>query len=133
MGLLDSVLGAVINNASQGGSGRLPFEQVPDALEVARPVTVCALNGSVYGGVLEYRIDFGPGYRIYFGMDGEELIILLGGGTKKRQQRDIGTAIELWQESARGNDGTDAQLQGNRQVESRSGSSLQGRAADGGS
>lgn len=53
---------------------------------------------SVGGGVLEYRIDFGPGYRIYFGMDGEELIILLGGGTKKRQQRDIGTAIELWQE-----------------------------------
>ncbi|HEY8670995.1 MAG TPA: hypothetical protein VIL63_09160 [Terriglobales bacterium] len=41
------------------------------------------------GGVYEYRLDFGPGYRIYFGKDGEILVILLGGGTKKRQQKDI--------------------------------------------
>jgi putative addiction module killer protein len=41
------------------------------------------------GGFQEYRIDFGPGYRIYFGRDGERLVILLGGGTKKRQQDDI--------------------------------------------
>ena len=40
-------------------------------------------------GVLEYRIDLGPGYRVYFGRDGETLVILLTGGTKKRQQRDI--------------------------------------------
>ena len=44
----------------------------------------------VGSGVLEYRIDFGPGYRIYFGRDGERLVILLAGGTKKRQQEDIG-------------------------------------------
>jgi putative addiction module killer protein len=37
-------------------------------------------------GVMEYRIDFGPGYRIYFGRDGDTIIILLTGGTKKRQQ-----------------------------------------------
>jgi putative addiction module killer protein len=43
----------------------------------------------VGAGVYEYKIDFGPGYRIYFGKDGEALIILLGGGTKKRQQNDI--------------------------------------------
>ena len=43
-------------------------------------------------GVLEYRIDFGPGYRVYFGRDGEMLVILLTGGTKKRQQRDIAAA-----------------------------------------
>ncbi|MFZ1141685.1 MAG: type II toxin-antitoxin system RelE/ParE family toxin [Candidatus Sulfotelmatobacter sp.] len=43
----------------------------------------------VGGGVHEYRLDFGPGYRIYFGKDGDLLVILLGGGTKKRQQRDI--------------------------------------------
>jgi putative addiction module killer protein len=46
--------------------------------------------------VLEYRIHFGPGYRVYFGRDGETLVILLTGGTKKRQQRDIQAAIELW-------------------------------------
>lgn len=47
-------------------------------------------------GVSEYRIDFGPGYRVYFGMDGQTLVILLIGGTKKRQQRDINTARSLW-------------------------------------
>ena len=46
-------------------------------------------------GVLEYRIDFGPGYRVYFGRDGEMLVILLTGGTKKRQQRDIDDATGL--------------------------------------
>lgn len=45
-------------------------------------------------GVSEYRLDFGPGYRIYFGKDGDRLVILLGGGTKKRQCRDIETAKE---------------------------------------
>lgn len=55
----------------------------------------------VGAGVLEYRIDFGPGYRVYFGKDGETLVILLGGGTKKRQQRDIGTAQALWKDYKR--------------------------------
>ena len=44
----------------------------------------------------EYTIDFGPGYRIYFGRDGERPVILLGGGTKKRQQEDIRRAQNLW-------------------------------------
>ena len=52
----------------------------------------------VGSGVYEYTIDFGPGYRIYFGKDGDRLVILLGGGTKKRQQRDIASAIALWQD-----------------------------------
>ena len=47
-------------------------------------------------GVLEYRLDFGPGYRVYFGRDGEVLVILLAGGTKKRQQRDIEAAQARW-------------------------------------
>jgi putative addiction module killer protein len=47
---------------------------------------------SVGEGVFEYRIDFGPGYRLYFGQDGQTLVILLTGGTKKRQQRDIDAA-----------------------------------------
>ena len=53
---------------------------------------------SVGGGVFEYRMDFGPGYRVYFGKDGDTLIILLGGGTKKRQQKDIDAARDLWRE-----------------------------------
>ena len=48
------------------------------------------------GGVLEYRIDWGPGYRVYFGRDGETLVILLAGGAKKRQQRAIAAAQERW-------------------------------------
>lgn len=52
-------------------------------------------------GVLEYRIDFGPGYRVYFGRDGDALIVLLGGGTKARQQRDIDSARQLWEEYRR--------------------------------
>jgi putative addiction module killer protein len=50
----------------------------------------------VGGGVFECRIDFGPGYRVYFGKDGETVVILLCGGTKKRQQSDIGLAQEFW-------------------------------------
>ena len=51
---------------------------------------------SVGDGVLEYRIHFGPGIRIYFGMDGDTLVILLAGGTKRRQQNDISSAKERW-------------------------------------
>jgi putative addiction module killer protein len=50
----------------------------------------------VGSGVFEYKIDFGPGYRIYFGKDGESIVILIGGGTKKRQQQDIAAARECW-------------------------------------
>jgi putative addiction module killer protein len=49
-------------------------------------------------GVFELRLDFGPGYRVYFGKDGEQLVILLGGGSKKRQQADIERARALWKE-----------------------------------
>jgi putative addiction module killer protein len=60
-----------------------------------------AIFGNVKGvgpGVFEYVLDFGPGYRIYFGKDGDQIIILLGGGTKKRQQKDINLAIDRWQD-----------------------------------
>ena len=50
------------------------------------------------GGALEYRIHFGRGYRVYFGRDGDTLIVLLGGGTKSRQQKDVENARDLWQE-----------------------------------
>lgn len=50
------------------------------------------------GIIGEYRIDWGPGYRIYLGKDGDSLIILLGGGTKRRQQPDIERAKTMWAE-----------------------------------
>jgi putative addiction module killer protein len=55
----------------------------------------------VGSGVYELRLDFGPGYRVYFGKDGERIVILLGGGTKRRQQADIAAAHELWTEYKR--------------------------------
>lgn len=52
-------------------------------------------------GVSERRIDYGPGYRLYFGRDGQRLVILSAGGTKRRQQRDIDQAKAGWSEYKR--------------------------------
>ncbi len=52
----------------------------------------------IKGSLQEVRIDWGAGYRVYVGKDGEKLIILLGGGTKQRQQKDIEAAAKLWEE-----------------------------------
>ena len=72
----------------------------------------------VGAGVFEYRIDFGPGYRVYFGKDGETVVILLGGGTKKRQDSDIAAAHERWADYKKRKaqekwDASDATVQGN--------------------
>jgi putative addiction module killer protein len=88
-------------------SGSSPYREWFNDLnaEAAAKVTVAVTRmsqgnlsnvKSVGKGVHEYRIDFGPGYRIYLGKDGVELIILLGGGTKKHQQVDIAEAQTLW-------------------------------------
>jgi putative addiction module killer protein len=53
---------------------------------------------SVGGGVEELRIDFCPGYRIYFGHQGPVVVVLLCGGDKKTQARDIVTARKYWKE-----------------------------------
>src|SRR5438876_8502393 len=47
-------------------------------------------------GVFELRLDFGPGYRVYYGREGRAVIILLGGGSKGRQAADIGAAVARW-------------------------------------
>ncbi len=54
-------------------------------------------NVKWFSGIGEYRIDWG-GYRIYLAKDGDDLIILLGGGTKKSQQADIEKAKVMWAE-----------------------------------
>jgi putative addiction module killer protein len=52
----------------------------------------------IKGAFQEVHIDWGPGYRVYVGKDGDKLIILFGGGTKKGQQKDIDQAQKLWEE-----------------------------------
>lgn len=89
-------------------SGRNPFERWYESLEAStRARVVAALDRLSQGslaakgvglGVMELRLDFGPGYRIYFAKDGATLIILLGGGTKRRQRVDIEAAQQLWRE-----------------------------------
>ena len=93
-------------------SGDSPYAAWFDSLnaEAAAKVTTAVTRVSlgnfsnvegVGSGVFEYKLDFGPGYRIYFGKDGETLVILLGGGTKRRQQRDINAALANWQDYKR--------------------------------
>ena len=88
-------------------SGNKPFARWLDGLDAAAAARVTvALTRMEQGnfsqvkgigsGVFEYRIDFGPGFRIYFGKDGDSLVILIGGGTKKRQSQDIAVAHERW-------------------------------------
>ena len=52
-------------------------------------------------GFFEYKIDWAAGYRVYFGRDGQVLVLLLNGGTKKRQTLDIDKAKKFWQEYKR--------------------------------
>src|SRR5687768_14304330 len=89
--------------------GRSPFREwfdgldAPAAARVATAVTRMEQGSlsrlkSVGSGVMEYRIDSGPGYRLYLGRDGDELIILLTGGTKRRQRRDIERAWTSWED-----------------------------------
>ena len=87
--------------------GRSPFVNWFDDLD---PVTAARVDRYVrrmeagnFGaakplrdGVFELRLDFGPGYRVYYGMDGRTLVILLGGGDKRRQSADIASALGRW-------------------------------------
>lgn len=85
--------------------GSNPYKSWFDALDsqaAAKIVTVklrleLGNTSSVkwFDGIGEYVIDWGPGYRVYLAKDGETLIILFGGGTKRRQQKDIERAKSL--------------------------------------
>jgi putative addiction module killer protein len=98
---------AFVNSA-----GRVPYAEWHEKLDsvVRARVTVAiyrlesgnfSATKGAGSGIFELRLDFGPGYRVYFGKDGDKLVILLGGGTKKRQQADIEAAQILWQEYKR--------------------------------
>ena len=91
----------------ESSDGTCPFNEWFDDLDAAAAVKVtAALTRMELGnfgdvkpvgqGVSERRISFGPGYRVYFGQDGDEIVILLCGGSKKRQQGDIREAKALW-------------------------------------
>ena len=58
-------------------------------------------NVQWFRGIGEFRIDWGPGFRIYLAKDGLRIILLLGGGTKKSQQKDIEQAVEHWENHKR--------------------------------
>jgi len=87
------------------GDASNPYKQWFDSLpaQAAAKVTVAKLRMELgntssvkwFDGMGEYVIDWGPGYRIYLAKDGDTLIVLLGGGTKRGQQRDIDKAKEL--------------------------------------
>jgi putative addiction module killer protein len=87
--------------------GRSRFREWFDGLnpKASRKVTIALYRvglgnfsntKSVGAGVYECRISFGPGYRMYFGKDGERFAVLLGGETKHNQQSDIRLAVERW-------------------------------------
>ena len=89
--------------------GRSPYASWSDRLNREAAAKVAAALARIQqgnlsnakgvgAGVFEYRVEFGPGYRIYFGKDGDHLVILVGGGTKKRQQADINIALTRWRE-----------------------------------
>jgi len=91
-------------------NGLVPFDEWFDALHDrkmqaavdARLTRVRAGNfgdcKSVGGGVFELRIALGPGLRVYYGLQGQQVVILLGGGDKSTQARDIRRAQQLWQQ-----------------------------------
>lgn len=88
--------------------GSSPYQKWFDSLDAtaAAKVTVATSRLELgntsrikwFDGIGEYRINWGPGYRIYLAQDGKQLIVLFGGGIKKGQQADIKKARELYQE-----------------------------------
>jgi putative addiction module killer protein len=87
--------------------GRSPYAtwfeglNAPAAAKVAAALYQLAAGNlsnikAVGSGVFERKIDFGPGYRVYFGRDGQSVVILLGGSSKQRQQQAIEATRERW-------------------------------------
>ena len=91
--------------------GTSPYAEWFDRLDAAAATKVATAtirmeqgnlsNVKWFRGIGEYRIDWGPGYRIYLAKDGLKIVVLLGGGTKKGQQKDIERALSLWEDYKR--------------------------------
>jgi len=93
----------------QSKDGHVPFTEWIDALgdDETSAIVVARLERveaglfgdcrSVGGGVTEFRIDIGPGYRVYFGQLGD-VVVLLNGGDKSAQDADVAKAQQLWRE-----------------------------------
>ncbi len=88
-------------------AGRSPFAEWFDALNAVTAARadryIRRLEAGNFGsakplreGVFELRLDFGPSYRVYFGRAGQSVIVLLGGGSKRRQDADIAASVERW-------------------------------------
>jgi putative addiction module killer protein len=96
--------------AFRARDGQVPFEDwlndLKDKRAVARVLARLARvrQGNlgdckpVGEGVSELRVDYGPGYRVYFGQKGRTLVVLLCGGDKRTQDRDIRLARQFWRE-----------------------------------
>jgi putative addiction module killer protein len=104
------MVGAMFNvEAYKTLDGKSPFEEWHSGLDAlararidARLERVAAGNfgdwGPIEGAVRELRFHFGSGYRVYFGVDGETVVLLLCGGDKSTQRRDIAKAKAHWQD-----------------------------------
>ena len=91
-------------------SGKCPFEDWINDLKdiqaralIRKRLTRIRLGNfgnvrTIGDGVMELKIDFGPGYRVYYALDGETLVVLLCGGDKGSQERDILKAKEYWKD-----------------------------------
>ena len=90
--------------------GRKPFNAWFDCLQDSRAKAAIKRRLDLFlrggwgdtrycrGGVWEMRFDLGPGHRVYFGRDGGSIVLLLGGGDKASQKRDLDRAVEAWQD-----------------------------------
>jgi putative addiction module killer protein len=89
--------------------GVSPFSKWCAALDVQTRVRIDIVVRRFYGGnlgdhkcvgagVFETRIHAGPGFRVYYGRDGDELVLLLAGGSKKTQPKDVEAARDRWKD-----------------------------------
>ncbi|MCT4704553.1 type II toxin-antitoxin system RelE/ParE family toxin [Enterobacteriaceae bacterium H11S18] len=94
--------------------GKEPFKEWLRGLKdpVAKTKIVMRLDRLSFGnpgdhapcrsGVWELRVDQGPGYRIYYALEGPEIVLILLGGDKKKQQADINQAVAWWEQHQKG-------------------------------